>query len=374
MNTRNLLVLVGGILLMMIAGCIRTEPVASPQNAAETPSQGDEAHVLHPVDIAAASPYLIIAHRGASAYLPEHTLASKVMAYAMGADYIEQDIAITKDDRAIVIHDHYLDTVTNVAEVFPDRKRDDGRYYVVDFTLEEIKQLRAFERIDLESGEAVYPGRFPTDAAVPFEIPTLEEEIELIQGLNKSTGRNVGIYPELKAPWFHTQEGKEIGPIVLGILEDYGYTDRDAKCYVQCFDPDYLRSLREDLGTRLKLVQLIADNSWNETPDVDYDTMLTPEGLDEIAEYAEGVGPWMNFIVVDNGEGNEPEFTDFVQLAHKRGLAVHPYTFRADSLPSYASDLEELFEIFLLDLGVDGVFTDFPDRGVTFIATHPELH
>jgi glycerophosphoryl diester phosphodiesterase len=124
----------------------------------------------------------------------------------------------------------------------------------------------------------------------------------------------------------------------------------------------------------LKLVQLIADNSWNETPDVDYDTMLTPEGLDEIAEYADGVGPWMNFIVVDNGEGNEPEFTDFVQLAHKRGLAVHPYTFRADSLPSYASDLEELFEIFLLDLGVDGVFTDFPDRGVTFIATHPELH
>jgi glycerophosphoryl diester phosphodiesterase len=128
----------------------------------------------------------VIAHRGASGYLPEHTLEAVAMAYAMGADYLEQDVVLTKDDHAIVLHDIHLEAVTNVAQVFPRRARSDGRYYAIDFTLAEIKALQVHERIALPAGAAVYPKRFPVGWS-RFEIPTLEEEITLVQGLNKST-------------------------------------------------------------------------------------------------------------------------------------------------------------------------------------------
>jgi len=152
---------------------------------------------------------IVIAHRGACGYLPEHTLEAKAMAYGMGADYIEQDVVLTRDDRAVVLHDIHMDTVTDVAKAFPDRKREDGRYYAIDFTLDEIKKLHVTERMDLETGKPVFPGRFPAGKS-GFRVPTLEEEIELIQGLNKSTGKDVGIYPEIKSPAWHRSEGKDI--------------------------------------------------------------------------------------------------------------------------------------------------------------------
>ena len=129
---------------------------------------------------------IIIAHRGASGYLPEHTLECKAMAFGMNPDYIEQDVVLTKDNHPVVIHDHYLDTVSDVDRVFPGRKRSDGRYYVIDFTLEEIRKLRLRERIDLKTGNCVYPKRFPGETIIDFKIPTLEEEIQLIQGDRKS--------------------------------------------------------------------------------------------------------------------------------------------------------------------------------------------
>ena len=134
---------------------------------------------------------IIIAHRGASGYLPEHTLAAKALAYCQGADYLEQDVVLTRDDHPVVLHDIHLDTVTNVADVFPDRQRADGRFYAIDFTLAELRQLKASERIDLNTGQAVYPNRFPVGSAA-FGVPTLAEEIELVQGLNKTLGRQVG--------------------------------------------------------------------------------------------------------------------------------------------------------------------------------------
>lgn len=166
-----------------------------------------------------ANDKLIIAHRGASAYLPEHTLESKVLAFAQGVPYIEQDVVLSKDDRLVVIHDLYLDKTSDVAQKFPERKRKDGHYYVIDFTLDELKSLKISESFKGENDSVnVYPKRFPTKKA-DFTINTLEEEIELIQGLNKTLNKNVGIYVETKHPWFHKQEGKDISKLTLEVLK-----------------------------------------------------------------------------------------------------------------------------------------------------------
>ncbi len=310
---------------------------------------------------------IIIAHRGACGYLPEHTLAGKAMACAMGADFVELDAILTRDDRAIVFHDHYLNAMTDVAERFPRKKRKDGRHYAVDLTLKEIKQLRLHERLDLKTGSQSYPDRFPAESPVRFEIPTLEEEIEFIHGLNKSMGRRTGIYIEPKGPAYHRREGKNIEKAVLDIFRQFGYTARDSNCYIQSFEPESIRYMRQALKSDLKMVQLIGDVTWEETPGVDYRRMVTPEGLDEVRGYADLIGPWINQIAAGGAQGRGPEFTRLVEWAHERNLDVHPYTFRADALPPYAKSFDELLEIFLLEVRVDGIFTDFPDRAVEFL-------
>ncbi|QPC45102.1 glycerophosphodiester phosphodiesterase [Kaustia mangrovi] len=315
---------------------------------------------------AGAAEKVVIAHRGASGYLPEHTLAAKAMAHAMGADYIEQDVVLTKDGVPVVLHDHYLDTVTNVAEVYPDRAREDGRFYAIDFTLDEIKGLKATERFDRETGKAVYPGRFPLDAS-SFAVPTLEEELQLIQGLNKATGRTVGIYTEIKAPAFHRAEGQDISKIVVDTLAKYGYTAKSDRAYIQCFDWNETQRIRGELGYEGRLVQLIAENDWNEAPDNDYDWMKTPEAIAEIAKVADGVGPWIPQIVTGRDETGRPVLTGLVKAAHENGMEVHPYTLRADDLPDWSASLEEELAVVLFDAGADGIFTDFPDRAVMFL-------
>ncbi len=305
---------------------------------------------------------IIVAHRGASGYLPEHTLAAKALAYGMGADFIEQDVVLTSDDVPVVLHDIHIDTVTNVADVFPGRARSDGRFYAVDFALAEIKTLRVSERIDLKTKAAVFPRRFPRGRS-SFRVPTLAEEIELIQGLNKSTGRDVGIYPEIKSPAWHRKQDKDISRVVLRTLERYGYSDRDDRAYVQCFDASETKRMRHELDSKLKLVQLIGENDWNEAP-TDFKKLRTADGIRRIAEYANGVGPWINHIVEGrNGEG-QLALTALVKLAHQHGLEVHPFTFRADALPDYADSFDDLLQIFLVKVRVDGLFTDFPDLAV----------
>ena len=217
-----------------------------------------------------ANEKIVIAHRGASGYLPEHSLAAKAMAYGMGAHYIEQDVVMSKDDQLVVLHDIHLDRVTNVAEVFPGKKRADGRYYVIDFSWNEIRQLRMTERFRLANNTqaAVFPGRFPLWQS-DFRVHRLADEIEMVQGLNKSTGKNVGIYPEIKSPQFHQSEGKDISRTLLMMLKQYGYQRKRDAVYVQCFDPREVRrihdSLFAELNVELKLVQLIALTSWQET-------------------------------------------------------------------------------------------------------------
>jgi glycerophosphoryl diester phosphodiesterase len=302
---------------------------------------------------------LIIAHRGASGYLPEHTLEAKALAYGMGADYLEQDVVATRDDELVVIHDIHLDRVSNVAEKFPHRKRDDGRYYVRDFDLAEIRTLRAWERRNDDGISAVFPKRFPTGQGA-FQIPTLREEIKLVQGLNKSTGRSVGIYVEIKKPAWHKAEGVDISPILLQLLDDAGYRTRDDLAFVQCFDASEVRRLRHDLGCELKLVQLLGENDWGES-DTDYDQLKTPAGLRGIAATADGVGPRIGQLIKMADIDGRPVSTGFVSAAHDAGLTVHPYTFRADELAPGFDSLQEMIRWFVDELAIDGVFTDFPD-------------
>ena len=318
--------------------------------------------------VASGRSKLVIAHRGASAYLPEHTLAAKAMAYAQGADFIEQDLVMSKDDHVVVLHDHYLDTVTNVRDVFPNRARTDGRYYVIDFTLAELRQLAVSERFTLSDGAivAVFKQRFPLDKS-SFRIATFAEEIELIQGLNQSTGGSVGIYPEIKSPAFHRGEGKDISAAVLKVLKTYGYVERQDRVFLQCFDADELLRIRGELlpamNMNVALVQLLGTEP-------EFEWALTPEGMKMVASYAEGIGPSMRLIVEPDSVADNVKTTNLVQLAHDLNLLVHPYTFRRDLLPAYVADYGELLEIFLNDIGVDGVFTDFPDLTVEFIESN----
>ena len=151
---------------------------------------------------------IVIAHRGASGYLPEHTLEAKALAFGLGADYLEQDVVATRDAELVVLHDPYLDDVTDVAARFPGRRREDGRHYAIDFDLVELRQLAVSERRRSGSRDARFPARFPPETAI-FRIATLEEELALIAGLNRSMGRSVGIYPEIKDPQWHREQARQ---------------------------------------------------------------------------------------------------------------------------------------------------------------------
>ena len=307
-----------------------------------------------------ASPPLIIAHRGASAYLPEHTLPAKALAHAMGADFIEQDVVLSRDGVPVVLHDIHLEATTDVAARYPDRARGDGHFYALDFTLAEIRGLRAGERRGPD-GEPVVPQRFP--AGAPFlGVPTLAEEIALIDGLNRSRGVTAGLYIEMKGSAFHRAEGHDLPAAVLRVLDDAGWSERRDRVFLQSFEPDVLRRLRFELKTPLPLIQLIGENAWAEDGAIDFDALRTDDGLDAIAAYADGIGPWIMQLYRGRDAAGAPKLTDLAARAHARGLLVHPYTFRADQLPPDVDSFDELHRLFFLELGVDGIFTDFPDR------------
>ncbi|EKO3442882.1 glycerophosphodiester phosphodiesterase [Vibrio fluvialis] len=326
---------------------------------------------------------LVIAHRGASGYLPEHTLAAKALAYGMKPDYIEQDVVMTKDDQLVVLHDHYLDRVTDVAERFPGRARADGRYYAIDFTLAEIKSLRVTEGFNIDDkGNKVagFPDRFPMWKST-FTVPTFAEEIELIQGLNKSLGYDIGIYPEIKAPWFHRHEGKDISKAVLDVLKQYGYDSKEDKVYLQCFDANELKRIHDELLPSMKmdlnLVQLMAYTDWNETmtyqgeqaTPYSYDWMFEPGGMKKVAQYADGIGPWKPMLVDDKSTKDNIIIKPLMGEAKAAGLVVHPYTFRADKgrIAPYAENFDGMLDVFYNQVKVDGLFTDFPDKAVSFL-------
>jgi glycerophosphoryl diester phosphodiesterase len=293
---------------------------------------------------------LIIAHRGASGHRPEHTVEAYRLAIEMGADYIEPDLVSTKDGVLIARHENEIGATTDVAERFPDRTRTksvDGRsvtgWFSEDFTLAEIKTLRARERLAFRSH--AYDGQ--------FQIPTFDEVIELAQTLGAARGRVVGIYPETKHPAYFRSIRLPLEEPLLASLQKYGWNRRESPVFIQSFEAANLRQLRPK--TTVRLVQLVSSRA-----------MVGGDGLKAFAAYADGVGPEKRLVIPVNPDGSLAAPTDLIVRAHAAGLLVHVWTVRVEKefLPAaYQGHAEREFEQ-LRALGADGVFTDFPDVAV----------
>ncbi len=296
---------------------------------------------------------IVIAHRGASGYLPEHSLVAKALAVGMGADFLEQDVVATRDGELLVLHDHTLEDTTDVRTRYPGRARADGHFYCIDFTLDEIRTLTAGERRKPDINELRFSGRFKDDGG-RFPVVTLREELAFIRGLSGSTGRKIGIYPEIKEPEWHRQHGIDLGLRMLEMLDEFGFREAGDLAYLQCFDSTELQRIRP--LTRLPMVQLL--DSGGGQP--------TAASLDAIRRYADAIGPSLK-LVCRGGNGAKPGLSSLVMDAHRTGLTVHAYTVRSDELPAGIGSLDELLQLVLLEGQLDGVFTDFPDSVRRFI-------
>lgn len=272
----------------------------------------------------------LIAHRGASGYAPEHTLEAYRLGLEQGADFIEQDLQITKDGVLVCLHDLTLERTTNVKEVFPERgKTDNGakHWYVSDFTLAEIKQLDA--------------GVWFNQKFKGARVPTFAEAIQVVRG-------KAGLYPETKAPEVYGSRGFDMEKLLLAELKkfklDTPNADPKTPLIIQSFSPASLRKLAFDLKTKLPLVLLVSNGEEKE--------WLTPAGLKEARKFASGIGPAKGLI-----EANP----QLVQWAHEAGLTVTPYTFRVGLSGKY-KDVREEMRHFLFTYNVDALFTDNPDQ------------
>lgn len=334
-------------------------------------------------DTLTGKPPIVIGHRGASGYRPEHTLASYELAIALGADYIEPDLVSTLDGVLIARHENEISGTTDVANrpEFANRKTTkviDGQeitgWFTEDFTASEIKTLRAKERIPQIRPDAA---KFDNQ----FEIPTFQEVIDLAK--RKSIdGRTIGIYPETKHPTYFDSIGLSLEEPLVKTLKANGLADADAPVFIQSFETANLKELNELID--VPLVQLLGDA--NEQPydfvasgdPRTYGDLTSPEELSNIAQYANGIGPSKRLIVPaaidENGDAQISDAdrrlqapTSLVDDAHAAGLLVHPYTFRREDYflaQDYNSNPEQEYKQFF-KLGVDGLFSDNSDIAVT---------
>lgn len=321
---------------------------------------------------------IVIAHRGASGERPEHSIASYALAIEQGADFIEPDLVLTKDGILVARHENEISETTDVASKaeFADRKTTktiDGQtmtgWFTEDFTLAELKTLRAKERLpQLRQANMAYDGQ--------FEIPTFDEILELAKTKSISTGRTIGVYPETKHPSYFAAIGLPHEAPLLSLLQAYGHIEKSAPIFIQSFEVENLKALRGK--TKLRLIQLMDEKgSPADRPDLSYPGMATPEGLKAIVEYADGIGPNKALVIPRNMLGNLTEPTPLVRDAHEAGLAVHPWTFRRENYflplsaksgidPRDAGDIVQEIRAFIA-AGVDGIFSDNPAQAVAAI-------
>ena len=317
----------------------------------------------------AAKP-IVIAHRGASGERPEHTLASYQLAIEQGADFIEPDLVMTRDGHLVARHENDITDTTDVAShpEFRDRKASkviDGTkhngWFTEDFTLAELKTLRAKERLPLlRRGNTKFDGQ--------FEVPTLREVIALAKSASAKTGRTIGIYPETKHPTYFASIGLPLEAALVAELKAAGWDRADAPVFIQSFEVNNLKALKQ--LTSVPLIQLMdAEGGPADGAQPSYAAMITPDGLKAIAAYAAGIGPAKAMVVRNDGT-----VTPLVADAHAAGLRVHPWTFRAENFflpsglraginPAGHGRLGEEISRHLA-AGVDGFFTDFPYQGV----------
>ena len=344
---------------------------------------------------------LVIGHRGASGYLPDHTLEGYKRAIELGADFIEPDLVATKDGVLVARHEPNITGTTDVSTraEFASRKTkkvvdgvEEEGWFASDFTLAEIKTLRAIQ--PLAERDQSHNGK--------YQIPTLDEVLDLARSEGSKAGRTVGVYPETKHPTYHANLGLKLEDRLLATLAKYGYTSKTSPVIVQSFEVANLKYLRSK--TQVRLVQLVdaddvkADGSMSLVAPYDkpYDfavagdartfaSLLSPAGLKEVKTYADGIGPWKPYLIsskqVDanndgrpddlNGDGKIDERdrvmlppTDVVKNAHAAGLFVHAYTFRSEArrlASDFKGDPKAEYKLFY-NLGVDGVFSDFADH------------
>jgi glycerophosphoryl diester phosphodiesterase len=343
---------------------------------------------------------IVIGHRGAAGYLPDHTLPGYALAIKLGADYIEPDLVSTKDGHLVARHEPNITATTDVAQhpEFADRKRTatiDGvteeGWFVSDFTLKELRTLRAVQPLPER------PQRFNGK----FRIPTFEEVIALAKRYSKRYHRTIGIYPETKHPTYHKSIGLPLERKLVKALDKAGLNHRRSPVFIQSFETSNLKRLNK--MTPVRLVQLIDANDVNPDGSLDYTApfdrpydwtasgrpgtfgdLTTDAGLDEVAGYADGIGPWKPYIIStaavdingdgqvgdENGDGlvNEGDRkllapSDLVARAHARGLLVHPYTFRNEqkrlAFDYEGNPINEYLRFY--EAGVDGLFSDFAD-------------
>ena len=351
---------------------------------------------------------IVIGHRGASGYLPEHTLEAYALAIQQGADFIEPDLVSTKDGVLIARHEVNITQTTNVAahpefasrhkEKIIDGVKETG-WFADDFTLAEIKTLRAIQRLPFR----------PQQFNGQFKIPTLHEVILLAKSSRQKMGRVIGIYPETKHPTYHASVGLALEEKLVRVLATHGWNNGFAPVFVQSFEVGNLQRLNRMTGVRL--VQLVDANDVRLDGSIDsdgygpydfkvsgdprtYADLVTPMGLAQISTYADGVGPWKRYIVGaagvdDDGDGKADDVngdgvvddadrttiapSSLIDDAHAVGLIVHTWTFRNETtfLASTYGDnpVQEFLQFYCL--GIDGVFGDFPDTAVTARALLP---
>ena len=347
---------------MLIAGVFAV--IASAANAAPLPKSSP------PLPPPAAP--IVIAHRGASADRPEHTIASYTRAIEQGADFIEPDLVSTKDHQLVARHENEISGTTDVAAhpEFAARKATktiDGEsvsgWFTEDFTLAELKTLRARERLPmLRPANAKFDGQ--------FSIATLDEIIALAKSESARTGRTIGIYPETKHPSYFRGLNLPLEPVLLATLARAGWTKADSPVFIQSFEVGNLKMLRGQ--THVRPIQLI--DSKTSADGASYDAMVTPSGLKAIAQYADGIGPNRDRIISRDATGNLQKPTSLVADAHAAGLQVHPWTmrpenyflsrgFRIGANPQDRGDLPGEIRVYL-ETGIDGIFSDLPAAAV----------
>jgi glycerophosphoryl diester phosphodiesterase len=319
---------------------------------------------------------LVIGHRGAAGYRPEHTLASYELAARMGADFIEPDLVVTGDGVLVARHEPEIGGTTDVASrpEFAGRQRTvllDGvnvtGWFTHDFTLAELKTLRAVERLPaVRQRNTLYNGL--------FQVPTFQEVLDLRARLSHELDRTIGVYPETKHPTYFRALGLPLEPRLVATLRRNNLDKPDAPVFVQSFEARNLAALRDEYRLRVPQVFLTSAAGTPFNDPRSYADYLTPAGLAELAGYVDGIGPDKAQIIPRNPDGSLGTATSLVADAHHAGLVLHPYTFRAENqfLPAdyragtdpnaYGRALDE--QITYLRAGIDGLFTDQADIGV----------